>query len=67
MGEFKQLECRECGNIWVHYIGVGFMMKPVKGSKKNNMTGDADKVLKCPQCGSQKFNEVENGLKGMWD
>ena len=31
------------------------------------MTGDSDKVLKCPQCDSQKFNEVEDGLKGMWD
>ena len=43
------------------------MMKPIKGSKKSNTTGDADKVLKCPQCGSQNYEDVKNGLIGMWD
>lgn len=67
MGQAKELKCKDCGNRWMHYMGVGFMMEPVKGSKKNNITGEADKVLKCPQCGSQKLEDVEDGLIIMWD
>ena len=67
MGQTKEIKCRECGNIWTHYEGVGFMMKPIKGSKKSNTTGDADKVIKCPQCGSQNYEDVKNGIIEMWD
>ena len=67
MGEIKELKCKDCGNVWTHYMGVGFKMKPVRGSKKDNITGDADKVIKCPKCDSRNFNEEEDRLIGMWD
>ncbi len=67
MGQTKQIKCKECRNIWTHYAGVGFTMKPVKGSKMNNTTGDADIVLKCPQCESQNFEDVKNGIIEMFD
>lgn len=67
MGQTKELKCEDCGNIWTHFSGVGFTMKPIKGSKKDNITGDADKVIKCPQCESQNYGDVEGGVEDMWD
>lgn len=58
MGQTKNLKCKKCGNKWTHFSGVGFLNKEVKGSKKNNTTGDADDVVKCPKCGSTDFEEI---------
>jgi Zn finger protein HypA/HybF involved in hydrogenase expression len=58
MGQTKNFKCKKCGNVWTHYSGVGFENKKFKGCKKDNTTGDADRLIKCPQCGSTDFEDV---------
>ena len=68
MGIGKQLKCKQCGNKWTHYCGVGFESVKIKGSKKNNTTGDADNIIACPKCESQEFEETsEIFFKILWD
>lgn len=67
MGQTKNLKCKKCGNEWIHYSGVGFTNKKIKGSKQDNTTGDADKEVKCPQCGSTDFEEIDKGVIMMFD
>ncbi len=33
MGQAKEFKCKECGNVWTHYMGVGFDMEPISSSK----------------------------------
>ena len=49
MGQTKNLKCKGCGNEWTHYSGVGMMGKEIKGSRKTNTTGDADKDCQMPE------------------
>lgn len=58
MGQTKNLKCKECGNEWTHYSGVGMLGKAIKGSKRDNTTGDADKVVKCPKCGCVDYEDA---------
>lgn len=62
MGQTKNYKCAQCGNVWIHYCGVGFLNKKIKGSKKDNTTGDADKVVKCPKCGSSYYEETDGPI-----
>lgn len=66
MGYGKQLKCKNCGNEWTHFEGVGFKGEPIKGSKSNNITGDADGSIKCPACGSTNFDKEEDVVL-LWD
>lgn len=66
MGQGKQLKCKQCGNEWTHYYGVGFDNVKIEGSKENNTTGDADEIIACPKCGSQEFEEPSEIIL-MWD
>lgn len=67
MGHALEYKCKDCGNIWTHYAGVGFEMKPISGSKEDNITGDADKTIKCPLCDSTNFEEASDGITILWD
>ena len=42
MGQTKNLKCKECGNEWTHYSGVGMLGKAIKGSKRDNTTVDVE-------------------------
>ena len=66
MGQTKNYKCKQCGNEWTHYAGVGFQNKKIKGSKADNTAGDADKVVKCPKCDSIDFENV-GGIVMMFD
>jgi DNA-directed RNA polymerase subunit RPC12/RpoP len=66
MGQTKNYKCKQCGNEWTHYAGVGLQNKKIKGSKADNTTGDADKVVKCPKCDSIDFENV-GGIVMMFD
>lgn len=67
MGVAKELKCRKCGNVWTHYMGVGFNMEPVSGSKERNFTGEADETIKCPVCNSTDFEDAPVGEIFLWD
>ena len=67
MGQGKELKCKECGNVWTHYMGVGCEMIPICGSKEKNITGDVDGIIKCPVCDSISYEDASDGIIFMWD
>lgn len=73
MGCVRKLKCSRCGNVWTHIEGVGFKGKPQKGSQRNNTTGDADGIIRCPKCGSEDFEQFGDdsiygkGVILLWD
>ena len=67
MGEYRYHKCRNCGNFWKHFMGVGFLLEPIKGSREWNTTGDADEIIRCPKCDSTDFCFDPDAVDGLWD
>ena len=67
MGQAKEFKCKECGNVWTRYMSVGFDMEPISSSKEDNITGEADEIIKCPACDSINYEDASEGTTIMWD
>ncbi len=67
MGQVKLLKCKQCGNVWEHWEGVGFASEPIKGEAGENRTGDADEKICCPQCGSEDYEWEDQTVVALWD